>query len=137
MKIYNLSLHVPTPEMVEWGKKQGNIPESLFGGRDVFHETERDVVFSEPHGVFIEACDGLTVRELAQASVYKAKEQGFKYLLVGGLSDVTFHQIATAHRNNMVVFVAVTKRIRDENARFVFVFSGLRKVWKDEVVEYE
>ncbi len=138
MKIFNLTLHPATQEMIEWGIKQGNSSDSLYGDNDTFHSKDDEIIFSEPMGKEIDTSfDGFTVREMADELISEVISQDGNNILVGGLTDMAYHLIGYALKRNITVYVTVTKRERDKNDRFIFKFSGLREVWKNVDVFYE
>jgi len=133
--VYNLTLHEPTPEMEEWGRKQG-ITIGLDGGTSF--DAKGSMYFTEPLGVEVPVhARPKHVREMAEDLIHKVAIWGGKHILVGGLTDLTYHEIGYAHKLGITPYVANVERIRDKNDRFVFKFVELRPVFKNDVIEEE
>jgi hypothetical protein len=136
MKIANLTMHSATPEMVEWGIRQGDRADIINGLNS--HNSNGEVEFSDPMGIEVPVWwDGFAVRETAGNLIARVKELEYTNIMVGGLTDLTYHEIGYAISSGITVYTALTERVRDENDRFVFVFKGLRKIWRNEEVFYE
>lgn len=67
--------------------------------------------------------------KLACEVVRQAKEEGFDGLLLGGRTDVMIYIAIRAPIYGLQLYIAETKRERDENDRFVFNLAGLTKVY--------
>ena len=127
LTVANLTLHAVSPEMVAWGQGKWANADPISGM--ALTGTPRNIVCGEPHGISIDPGeDSLGVAQRAIQSVWDAKAEGANAILVGGLSDVAYYQIAAAHDIGLPVYVAETERVRDEHDRFVFRFLGLRPV---------
>jgi hypothetical protein len=72
--------------------------------------------------------DFASIKERANAVIAQAVEAGADGVLVGGLGSVTIALWQAANDAGLAVFEAATERKRDENDRFVFVLSGLRRL---------
>jgi len=101
-KIYNTTLHHPTPEQAAAGigpARGGEIP--------------LDADFE-------------SIRALAMRVAEEARASGADTLLVGGLSSFVIAVHEAAALAGLGVVEALTERILDERGRFVFVGKGLR-----------
>ena len=67
--------------------------------------------------------------ELACKVVQQARTEGFDGLLIGGRTDVMIYIAIEAPIHGLQLFIAETKRERDENDRFIFNLAGVTKVY--------
>lgn len=73
--------------------------------------------------------------KLACEVVRQAKEEGFDGLLLGGRTDVMIYIAIRAPIHGLELYIAETKRERDENDRFVFNLAGVTKIYISHPVE--
>lgn len=66
---------------------------------------------------------------LACEVVRQAKREGFDGLLLGGRTDVMIYIAIKAQVHGLDLYQAETKRVRDENDRFVFNLAGVTKIY--------
>lgn len=66
--------------------------------------------------------------QVAFAAIKAAKDQHAHGIILGGRTDVCLYAAITAVSNRLRVFIAETKRVRDENNCFVFNLAGVTPV---------
>lgn len=87
----------------------------------------------DPRPLLKEVSGAQEAYQTAKEAIQEAIDMGAEGILLGGRTDLCIYAAILAAQAGLRVLIAETKRIRDENDRFVFVLAGVTPVYLDIV----